>query len=116
MDEKMWRRFRFHSGNRKSKIENLKSVRLLTLCVTLVLCGAVAHAQQKKKIPRLGYVSGSGDANSPGSKAFRQGLRDLGYIEGENIRFEYRSAEGRLDRLPGLVAELVQLKVDVLVV
>jgi putative ABC transport system substrate-binding protein len=48
-------------------------------------------------------------------KAFRQGLRDLGYMEGKNILVEYRSAEGHLDRIPGLVAELVQLKVDVLV-
>ena len=117
MDEKMWRRFRFHSGNRKSKIENLKSVRLLTLCVTLVLCGAIAQAQQNKKIPRLGYISGSGDANNPGPlvEAFRQGLRDLGYLEGKNILVEYRYAEGNVDRLPSLVVELVRLKVDVLV-
>ena len=51
----------------------------------------------------------------PMRSAFRQGLRDLGYIEGKNILVEYRYAEGKADRIPGLVAELVQLKVDVLV-
>ena len=60
----------------------------------------------------------AGDPNTPGPQveAFRQGLRDLGYIEGKNILVEYRYAEGKLDRIPSLVAELVQLKVDVLVV
>ena len=76
-----------------------------------------AEAQQPKKIPRIGYVSGSGDANNPGPfvEAFRQGLRDLGYVEGKNILVEFRFAEGQLERLPSLVAELVQLKVDVVV-
>ena len=76
-----------------------------------------AEAQQPK-VPRIGYVTGSGGANNPGPniEAFRQGLRDLGYIEQKNIFVEYRYAEGNLDRLPGLVAELVQLKPDVLVV
>jgi ABC-type uncharacterized transport system substrate-binding protein len=62
-------------------------------------------------------VSGSGDANNPGSsvRAFRQGLRDLGYIEGKNILVEYRYSEGMRDRISGLVAELVRLKPDVLV-
>jgi putative tryptophan/tyrosine transport system substrate-binding protein len=77
-----------------------------------------AEAQQPKKVPRIGYVSGSGDANNPGPlvEAFRQGLRDLGYTEGKNILVEYRYIEGKLDHVPGFVAELVQLKVDVLVV
>jgi putative ABC transport system substrate-binding protein len=77
----------------------------------------IAQAQQKKKVPRVGYVEATGDPRTPGPsvEAFRQGLRDLGYIEGKNILVEYRYAEGKLDRLPGLVAELVQLKVDVLV-
>ena len=77
----------------------------------------LADAQQPIKVPRIGYVSGSGDANNPGSsvKAFRQGLRDLGYIEGKTILVEYRYAEGVRDRIPSLVAELVRLKLDVLV-
>ena len=76
-----------------------------------------ADAQHSMKIPRIGFVSGSGDPKTPGSsvEAFRQGLRDLGYIEGKNIRFEYRYTDRNLDRIPSLVSELVQLKVDVLV-
>ena len=74
-----------------------------------------AQAQQAKKVPRIGFVSGVGDPTTPGFQveAFRQGLRDLGYIEGKNILVEYRYVEGKLDRIPSLVAELVQLKVDV---
>ena len=83
---------------------------LVALCV-------YAEAQQPTKIPRIGYVSGtSADNPGPGLTAFRQGLRDIGYVEGKNILFEYRYAEDKLDRVPGLVDELVQLKVDVLVV
>ena len=76
-----------------------------------------AQAQQPAKIPRIGYVSNSGDANNPGPfvQAFRQGLRDFGYIEGKNILVEFRSADGKLDRIPGFVAELVQRKVAVLI-
>ena len=71
-----------------------------------------------EKVPRIGYVTGSGGANNPGPniEAFQQGLRDLGYIERKNILVEYRYAEGNLDQLPGLLAELVQLNPDVLVV
>src|SRR6266508_5342404 len=77
-----------------------------------------AEAQQPAKIPRIGYVSGTGDSSNPGPyvEALRQGLRDLGHIDGKNIVIEYRGAEGKLDRIPSLVNELVQLKVDVLVV
>jgi putative ABC transport system substrate-binding protein len=76
-----------------------------------------AEAQQPTKIPRIGFVSAVGSAKAPGPHlgAFRQGLRDLGYAEGKNIVFELRYVEGRSDRVPSLVAELVQLKVDVLV-
>ena len=89
----------------------------LTLCAMLFALSYSASAQQPTKIPRIGYVSGSGDAKTPAPlfDAFRQGLRDLGYIEGKNIVVEYRAAEGKQDRIPSLVAELVQLKVDVLV-
>jgi putative tryptophan/tyrosine transport system substrate-binding protein len=77
-----------------------------------------AEAQQSLKIPRIGYVSGTGNPSNPGPyvEALRQGLRDLGYVEGKNIAIEYRGAEGKLDLIPSLVKELVQLKVDVLVV
>jgi ABC-type uncharacterized transport system substrate-binding protein len=90
---------------------------VLALSAMLFAVHVSAEAQQPKKIPRIGYVSGSGDANNPGPfvEAFRQGLRDLGYVEGKNILVEFRFAEGQLERLPSLVAELVQLKVDVVV-
>jgi putative tryptophan/tyrosine transport system substrate-binding protein len=90
---------------------------VLALSAMLFAVYVSAEAQQPKKIPRIGYVSGSGDANNPGPfvEAFRQGLRDLGYVEGKNILVEFRFAEGQLERLPSLVAELVQLKVDVVV-
>ena len=76
----------------------------------------VSEAQQPKKLPRIGYVSSGDPSTEPRLTAFRQGLRDLGYIEGKNIQVEYRYVEGKLDQVPGLVTELVQLKVDVLVV
>jgi ABC-type uncharacterized transport system substrate-binding protein len=96
----------------------MKKLFRLFLIVAFLGAGPVAQAQQAKKIPRIGYVSGSGDPNTPSrlDEGFQQGLRDLGYIAGKNILVEYRFAEGNLDRLPGLVAELVQLKVDVLFV
>jgi hypothetical protein len=76
------------SGNRKSKIENLKWLGLSVIAFVLLVIGAVAQAQQPAKIPRIGYVSGTGDSSNPGPyvEALRQGLRDLGYIEGKNIQ------------------------------
>ncbi len=75
-----------------------------------------AEAQQARQIPRIVYLSVSpGAANAARNEAFRQGLRDLGYVEGKNIIVEWRHTEGKLDRLPGLVAELVRLKADVIV-
>jgi ABC-type uncharacterized transport system substrate-binding protein len=89
----------------------------ILVAVVLLALGVTAEAQQPTKVPRIGWVSGSGDPNTPGPQveSFRQGLRDIGYVEGKNILVEYRYAEGQLDRVPSLVAELVQLKVDVLV-
>ena len=106
------------SDNRKSAIQNRKWAGTVAIVITIAMCGAVAQAQQQQKVPRIGYVTGSGGANNPGPniEAFQQGLRDLGYIERKNILVEYRYAEGNLDQLPGLVAELVQLKPDILVV
>jgi len=72
-----------------------------------------AHAQTMSKVHRLGLLSGT-SAGSPVVEAFRQGLRELGYVEGRNIVVEYRFAEGHADRLPALAAELVRLKVDVI--
>ena len=89
----------------------------LAVVILLLALSFPARAQQPNKVPRIGFVTGSGDPNKPGAlvEAFQQGLRDLGYVEGKNILVEYRYIEGKRDRIPGLVAELVQLKVDVFV-
>ncbi len=126
MNKTFWNRFLDScSDNRKSKtcpelcrrIENLKWLGLSVIAFVLVVAGAVAEAQQSKKIPRIGFLPAGGDSNIPGSQveAFRQGLRDLGYVEGKNILVEYRYIEGKRDRIPSQVDELVKLKVDVLV-
>ena len=76
-----------------------------------------AEAQQPKKVPRIGYLSATDAASeSARAEAIRLALRELGYIEGQNIAIEYRYAEGKPDRLPELAAELVRLKVDIIVV
>jgi putative ABC transport system substrate-binding protein len=67
------------------------------------------------KVARIGYLANNLASNPRRPEAFRQGLRDLGYVEGSNVVIEYRSAEGKLERLPALAAELVALKVDVIV-
>jgi putative ABC transport system substrate-binding protein len=103
-----------HSENGDKLMNKVISIALSALL--FALCSGV-QAQQTGKIPRIGYVSGAGDPSNPEPtvEAFRQGLRDRGYTEGKNIAVEYRYAEGKQDRVPSLVSELVQLKVDVLV-
>jgi putative ABC transport system substrate-binding protein len=94
-----------------------------TVLFALLLFGALllalcfpAEAQQPKKVPRIGYLFANFPNTSPARReAFRQGLRELGYVEGKNIVIEYRYAEGKLDRLSELAAELVRLNVDVIV-
>ena len=89
----------------------------LTLCTMLFALSSSAAAQQPTKIPRIGYLSSFDPASdSNGTEAIRRALRELGDIEGQNIVFEYRYAEGKLDRFPELAAELVGLKVDIIVV
>jgi putative ABC transport system substrate-binding protein len=89
---------------------------LYTLIAFVVTAIYPARAQQPTKIPRIIYLSGSPlPANAGRIEAFRQGLRDLGYVEGKNIVIELRFGEGKLDRLPALAAELVRLKVDIIV-
>ncbi len=89
----------------------------LTLCALLLALCSVAAAQQTKKIPRIGYLAPVDAASdSARAEAIRLALRDRGYIEGQNIATEYRYAEGKRERLPELVAELVRLRVDIIVV
>ena len=87
------------------------------LVAAMLLCVALkAKAQQPARIPRIGILSGSSASFfSARVEAFRQRLRELGYVEGKNILIEYRNAEGKREQLPDLVAELVRLKVDVIV-
>ena len=81
-----------------------------------LVAGTLAEAQQPKKVPRIGYLTASTPvAQLPGTEALREGLRQLGYIEGQNIAIEFLYAEEKPDRLPILAAELVRLKVDVIV-
>jgi ABC-type uncharacterized transport system substrate-binding protein len=88
----------------------------ILIAVVLLAFRVAVEAQQPKKVPRIGYLSvSSPSAMSTRTEAFRQGLRELGYVEGKNIVIEWRSAEGKRDRLPSLAAELVRLKVDIIV-
>jgi ABC-type uncharacterized transport system substrate-binding protein len=88
----------------------------VALLALALLAPLLAEAQPSSRVPRVGYLEGGvASAGTPFLEAFRQGLRDLGWIEGQNIALEIRSAEGKYERLPELVAELVRLKVDVIV-
>ncbi len=87
-----------------------------TLAGGLLAAPLAADAQQAGKVPRIGFLSVTSPSDRPPLlDAFRQGLRELGWVEGQNIVIDYRYAEGRVDRLPGLAAELVRLKVDLIV-
>src|SRR2546425_11797294 len=82
----------------------------------IVVAPLAAEAQPAAKVARIGWLSVNNLAGNPqGCEAFRQGLRDLGYVEGRNVVIEYRDAEGKPERFPALAAELVALKVDVIV-
>jgi len=96
----------------------MKKKNLLVALATLALVSIHPAEAQQAKVPRVGLVSSTGDSRAPGPlvEAFRQKIRDLGYVEGKNIQIEYRYAEGRLDRIPGMVEELIGLRVDALVV
>jgi putative tryptophan/tyrosine transport system substrate-binding protein len=87
---------------------------LFLLAASVLICFHLAEAQQAKKIPKIGWLTGGGVSTETG-EAFRQGLRELGYVEGKNIVIEWRVAEGKRDRVSALAAELVHLKVDVII-
>src|SRR5262245_34738002 len=89
----------------------------ILLAGALLAFAVIVEAQQPKKVPRIGYLSNAdGATDSANAEGIRLALRDLGYIEGQNIAIEYRYAEGRPDRAPEHAAELVRLKVDIIVV
>jgi putative ABC transport system substrate-binding protein len=90
-----------------------KRITLSVATTVLVIAAAFAHAQQPVIIPRIGFLF-IGSRDQPHLEAFRQGLRDLGYVEGKNISLEYRYAEGKPEALPALAAELVKLNVEVI--
>jgi len=102
--------------NRKSKIKDLKWAGFLAIFIWLVACVRMAEAQQPAKVPRIGFLlTNSRGALLARTEAFQHGLRELGYVEGKNIVIEWRSADGKVDRLPELAAELVRLNVDVII-
>jgi len=112
------------SDNRKSKSgpadqkrpRGPKWLGLSVLAFVLVMCGAVSSAQQPTKIPSIGYLTPTALSDvADRMEAFRQGLRELGYVEKKSIVIEWRFAEGKLDRFPALIAELVRLKVNIVV-
>jgi putative tryptophan/tyrosine transport system substrate-binding protein len=114
----MSRKQRNSSRKQKKRGENSsrKIFGFASVAIVLALSFPV-ECQQPKKLPLIGFLFGASSSNNADrTEAFRQGLRDLGYIEGKNVLIEYRFAERKLDRVPSLAGELVQLKVDVLVV
>ena len=101
-------------GNIRGKfMTKNKIVFALALCTMLFAPNPSAEAQQPKKVHRIGYQSAGSSAEREG--AFRQGLRELGYVEGQNIVIEWRFAQGKADQVPRNASELVRLKVDVIV-
>ena len=125
MHERIWMRFpNPRSDNRKSKRDHAdrkrprrrKWLRIFTLVVAFGMAGAVAQAQQPAKVPRIGFqLDAPVSATAARIEGFRQGLRELGYVEGKNIIIEWRSSEGNIERRSEIAAELVRLKVDVIV-
>ncbi len=97
--------------------QNLKWARVVGILVLILGCVGMAQAQQPKKVTRIGYLSSVDRATeSTRTEGIRLALSGLGYIEGQNIAIEYRYSEGKADRAPELAAELVRLKVDIIVV
>ena len=96
---------------------NKRKLGNFALCAMLFALWAIAEAQQQAKVPRIGYLTADSRSASAHvrAEAFRQGLRELGYVEEKSIVIEWRSAEGKRDRLSALAAELVGLKVDIIV-
>jgi putative ABC transport system substrate-binding protein len=101
--------------SRRQKFMNRKIFSFALGAMLFALCSSV-EPQQPKKVARIAYLAASpASANAGRLEAFRQGLREIGYLEGENIVIEDRYADGKFDRLPGLAAELVRLRLDVII-
>src|SRR5262245_49500391 len=95
----------------------MKQLFSILLVVAVAVMAAIAHAQQPKKVPQIGYLSSRDPAAEfARAEAIRLALREIGYVEGQNIATDYRYANSNLERLPELTAELVRLKVDIIVV
>jgi putative ABC transport system substrate-binding protein len=92
----------------------MRSILVCLLLTVLLLTGFRAEAQQQSTIPKIGWLGVRPAASDPAPDSFRRELRALGYVEGKNVVFEYRSADDKIERLPALADELVRLKVDVL--
>src|SRR5437867_725483 len=104
------------SSKKSSEKPMTRSILFWLLAAVLLTSVSPAEAQHPKKVPRIGYVgSTASEQTATNTQAFRERLRELGYIEGQNITIEYRYFEGRVERLPELAAELVRLKCDVIV-
>jgi putative tryptophan/tyrosine transport system substrate-binding protein len=103
-----------NTGNRHEATANSKRAKTLgvALCALLFTACTNAEAQQPKKVPRVGFLTTGGQSSK---EAFRQGLRELNYVEGKNIIIDYRQTEGKAERLNELAAELARLKPDVIV-
>ena len=114
MKQRSWTQgLNFYSDKR---LRGRKWAGIVAFVVTLAMCGAVARAQQPARIPRIGIlIPASASSFSARVEALRQRLRELGYVEGKNILIEVQYAEGKRERVPDLAAELVRLKVDVIV-
>jgi putative ABC transport system substrate-binding protein len=92
------------------------AVRSVAVAVMLLTVAVIVEAQQAKKVPRIGFLGGNSFSDlSPRVDGFKQGLRELGYVEGQNINIEYRFADGKVERLSDLAAELTRLKLDCIV-
>src|SRR5262245_832963 len=89
-------------------------MRSILVALALLASAVIAEAQQAKRVWRIGYLATNPPETAP-HEAFRHGLRDLGYVEGKDIVIEWRYSEGNLDRFPDFAADLVRLKVDVIV-
>ena len=95
---------------------SIRLIRLVLLALGVLAASLAADAQQAGKVPRIGFLGVSSPSDRPPLlDAFRQRLRELGWVEGQNIVIDYRYAEDRVDRLSDLAAELVRLKVDLIV-